>query len=272
MTGSAAGLDSDATTHAAKPISTGHTGTLADLNTAITDMNLSPTTWDADLSGIYDWSVSGDSSQDPTSGFIAYEAAGGDLAAATLSVGAGVITFDLTAQAAADRIVYLVKRLDSLGFVQMRQAMSIAIRAEYDLSVLDVGAADTELAFIIGNEDFANTATTERVAISIIAAGGNRVPRIKTEKNDAVTTVTGGAFAAYLSPSMLWCGESASDMAGGVYESVTDTITDCTRIQENTTHVQAGGANAPYLIVAIKAKQNAKRIAGTISSIRATMI
>ena len=189
-----------------------------------------------------------------------------------MSVGAGVITFDLTAQAAADRIVYLVKRLDSLGFVQMRQAMSIAIRAEYDLSVLDVGAADTELAFIIGNEDFANTATTERVAISIIAAGGNRVPRIKTEKNDAVTTVTGGAFAAYLSPSMLWCGESASDMAGGVYESVTDTITDCTRIQENTTHVQAGGANAPYLIVAIKAKQNAKRIAGTISSIRATMI
>jgi hypothetical protein len=263
-----AGVDTDATTHAAKSIDTGHTGTLANLNTAITDTSISPTTWIADLSGTYDWSANGDGSQDTTSGLYAYEAAGGDLAAATLEVGSGVITFDITAQAAADRIVYLVKRLDALTLPEMRLAASISIRAEYNLSVLDVGAADTELAFIVGNEDFANTATTERTHVSIIAAGGNRVPRIKTEKNDAVTTVTGASFAAYLSPSLLWCDEAVSDLSGGVVETATNTIIDCTKASQNTHHVRAGGANAPYLIIAIKAKPNAQRIAGTISSVR----
>ena len=188
----------------------------------VTFPSISPTTWIADLSGTYDWSANGDGSQDATSGLYAYEAAGGDLAAATLEVGSGVITFDITAQAAADRIVYLVKRLDALTLPEMRFAASISIRAEYNLSVLDVGAADTELAFIVGNEDFANTATTERTHVSIIAAGGNRVPR----------------------------------------------IIDCTKVSQNTHHVRAGGANAPYLIIAIKAKPNAQRIAGTISSVR----
>ena len=51
-----------------------------------------------------------------------------------------------------------------------------------------------------------------------------------------------------------------------------DTTADTPRTEFDSGHVREGGANTPYFILRILAKTPSRRIAGTISAIRVTMV
>ena len=266
-----AGVDTDATTHAAKSLATGHTGTLANLNTAITDTSIAPTTWDADLSGTYDWSANGDGSQDTTSGLFSYEAAAGDLAAATLSVGSNVITYSIAGTTdPADREVYLVARLDAFSFADLYLAQSIAVTVSMAVTALGGQSGDNATAWI-ADQDVANTAPTEFIRAILKHDGANRTINTNRESNNGLTAGgTSNVVNWDAASTRMTLRATIGNQACSHFDVSGNNIVTPAAIAEDNWHVRAGGANAPYLVMSFRGKGHAATpgtSAGTISAI-----
>ena len=264
-----AGIDTDATTHAAKTIDTGHTGTLANLNTAITDTSISPTTWDADLSGAYDWQANGVGSQDTTSGIFAY---GEVTDATTLEVGSGVITFDISASG-ADKEFYLVARLDAYSLADLQDASSILLSADVDMTTID-NVNDTSLHIAVTDQDWANTAITEEARIRLKRNGGNVEILNIRQLNDAVTTGAAVNWSGWANAARLLVIDNGGRQRAQAFESGSNTLTAGTTVADDGWHARAGGANRPYLVIRAIAKTGGTegQVSGTISALSVTII
>lgn len=246
-------------------------GTLAELNDAISNTTLTPFVVELDLSGTHDWQAGGVGSQDTTSGLTSYGDVG-DMT--TLEVGAGVISFDLTGDNATDKKCWLSLPMATFGLPDLRDASSISIRADIDLSALDVAVADTGLYFFITDQDLHTVGPAERAMVALRSAPPNRKVRIQRQIDAGLTTVDSGNWANYLNAGRLRMTDTPGDMTGGGFEATGSTEVDCTRIQADAWHSEAGHADAPFLTIHFRADTNVagQQIAGTISALRVTIV
>lgn len=222
------------------------------------------------LGGTHDWSAGGNGSTDPTSGLIAYEAVGGDLAAATLEVGSGVITFSLTGQAGSDRAVYLVLPMKALGMPDLKDASNLFVYADINMSTLGTVTGDG-MQLSLKNGDWANDSFDENLANTINYNAGNRKTSVDTARNNANTGANTN-ITNWSNAGRLWARECAGVATGGFHEATGPSSTSPTRITYDDWHVRTLGANAPYLVIRIRGKTGSGVCAGTISGLGCTII
>jgi len=265
------GIDTDASAHASLVIGTAHSGTLAQLNAGLSDTNLTPYSHDVDLSGTYDWSANGDGSQDTTSGLYAYEAAGGDLAAATLEVGTNVITWSVAGTTdPADREVFLVARLDGLSLADLYLAQSICVTISLNVTSMGSISGDN-MSVYIANEDVANTAADESIRAILKYDGANRTVNVQRVSNNNLTSGATSNVAQWNAASTrITMRASIGLLAADHFDASGNNQVTPATVAENNWHGRSGGANAPYIVISMRGKGDGATpgtSAGTISAI-----
>jgi len=232
-----------------------------------------PGIWVPNLNGTFNWKVSGDASQDALSGIQAFEKNAGDVGDATsLDVGVtnpGEITISLTGDGAADREIYLVRRLDNLGLSNLRLAKSIGLYVDVNFAALGVVNSDT-FSVLIGNEDWASAVPTEWALCTMKYVGGSadRRSQVSGMFNNTSTTNTSGAIPAWANAGTMWVRAHGGDVCGGFYEAAGPSVGTPARVESDQGWVRAGGVNAPFMIFRIAARAGAGVVSLTVSNIK----
>jgi hypothetical protein len=287
MTGSAAGLDSNATAHASadgashtyidQDVTSGSSPTFDGANFSGLPSSGDTVAHSVDLTGTYDWSANGDASQDTTSGFYAYEIGAGELAAATLEVGAGVITWSVTGTTDPDdHEIGLVLRLDAYDFPDLYLASVLTVTIEMDLSAMGSISGDN-VTIYLANEDVLNTAATESIRAIMKYDGANRAVNLQRVSNGAGATSGASSNVANwaAATTRMTMRETVGFLGMDHFDAVGDARVTPATIEEDGGHVRAGGANAPYLVISMRGKGDGATpgtSAGTISAITVSVM
>lgn len=189
-------------------------------------------TWEADLSGTYDWQAN-PTGTDPTSGLVA---SGDGADATTFEVGSSKISMDISASG-ADKSVLLT--VAPAGLPDLHEVSSIYIELGIDLddSANNFDTADDTFAVWLRND---SGAQTEYIFCKMDNAGGNIQLTLGRLVNNANTETAGLNITNPKNAGRLQVVDNVGHQYAQFFDTVGNNITSDGLVQ-TTQHARAGG-------------------------------